>query len=547
MRHIRLHRRQQSREKAAAFCCMLAAMILIAGGYSGAQKIAAQPRVTIDAGQLAGMQWDENAKDVAFLGIPFAAQPVGKLRWQPPQPPAKWAGVRQAVAYGPACPQLPSGWLPEMLGRKELKTDEACLYLNVWTTNLHGRSKQPVMVWIHGGGNVEGSGEMPPLGPTLAKHGVVVVSIQYRLQALGFFSYAALAAESPHHASGNYGLLDQMEALRWVRRNIAKFGGDAKQVTIFGASSGSEDVCHLMASPLPTGLFQRAILQSGTCEDYVMPSAEQTEVSDARLLQDLGIQNGPHALDALRALPAERILQAAAKDEQLLLEPNLDGWVFRQRPAVTFAEGREADVPVMVGSNAQEVTIFASPIVGGSSSHRPKTIAEYKRWLQREFHGNADAVFAAYPARTDAGVPKVFVEMDTDSQFGFGAHLLAEETARRGQKAYLYHFTYVGAGKFAPLGAFHSEESILLSKKYWTTWVHRPEDEVLSNVLIGYWTQFAKTGNPNAAGLPAWHAFNPKLDQCQELGLQVGSIPVPHAENMQVFDRMLKAELQETH
>ena len=170
------------------------------------------PRVTIDAGVLEGTQFSANPSDIAFLGIPYAAPPVGELRWRSPQRPARWQGVRKAASYGPACPQLPSPWLPEMLGRKQLITDEACLYLNVWTTNLFATSKVPVMVWIHGGGNIEGSQEWPPLGPVLAKQGVVVVTINYRLGVFGYFSHPALTAESPHHSSGNYGLLDQMEA-----------------------------------------------------------------------------------------------------------------------------------------------------------------------------------------------------------------------------------------------------------------------------------------------------------------------------------------------
>ena len=195
---------------------VLAFAIALCDGICHLQAQTAAPRVTIDAGTLQGV-WTAGAPHVAtFLGIPYATQPVGNLRWKATQPPPPWSGIRQATKYGPACPQSPSPWLPEMLGIQKMVTNEACLYLNVWTPKLNGAAKLPVMVWVHGGGNVEGAANWPPLGPTLAREGVVVVSLNYRLGVFGFFAYPALAAESPHHVSGNYGHLDQVEALRWV-------------------------------------------------------------------------------------------------------------------------------------------------------------------------------------------------------------------------------------------------------------------------------------------------------------------------------------------
>ena len=500
------------------------------------------PRVTIDAGVLEGTQFSANPSDIAFLGIPYAAPPVGELRWRSPQRPARWQGVRKAASYGPACPQLPSPWLPEMLGRKQLITDEACLYLNVWTTNLFATSKVPVMVWIHGGGNIEGSQEWPPLGPVLAKQGVVVVTINYRLGVFGYFSHPALTAESPHHSSGNYGLLDQMEALNWVHRNIEKFGGDRAQVTVFGASSGSLDICDLMASPLADGLFQRAILQSGVCVDGPVPLLKRAEADGRRVVQDLGVAENAQTLSRLRALPAEELLSSAARENDIDLNPVMDGWVFRKQPATTFAQGEQAKIPVIVGSNADEVSIFASPIVGGTS-YRPKTLDEYHRWLREAFKAHAQEVFAVYPARGDNEVSEAFLNMDIDYEFGFGARLLAREMAHAGQNAFLYNFSYVGTGKFGPLGAFHSEESIFLSKRYWTTWVSSPNDEKLSNVMIGYWAQFAKTSQPSGSGLPPWPTYDPKTDLCQELGRNIGQIPTPRAAKFAVFEEMLKEQL----
>jgi para-nitrobenzyl esterase len=501
------------------------------------------PQVTIDSGTLAGA-WVASAPHVAaFLGIPYAAQPVGNLRWKAPRLPPSWSGIRKATSYGAACPQAPSPWLPEMLGIQKMATDEACLYLNVWTPRLSGTAKLPVMVWVHGGGNVEGSADWPPLGPTLAHKGVVVVSLNYRLGIFGFFASPALSAESPHHVSGNYGHLDQVAALKWVRRNIRRFGGDPGRVTIFGASSGALDICNLMASPVARGLFQRAILQSGVCVDSVYPLSRQAQTNNMLLAKDLQIQNSLHSLAELRALPAERVLQAAAKDEQIDLEPVVDGWFFPEQPAVTFASGRQAKIPVIVGSNNDEISIFASPIVGGKS-YRPKTVAEYHQWLHREFGALAEKVFAEYPAQSDKNVALAFRAMDTDFDFGFGARLLAMEMAQTHHTAFLYRFTYVGAGQLAELGAFHSEESMFLSKKYWTSWIRRPYDETLSNAIIGYWVQFAKTGNPNSSPFPSWPVYQPTPDLCQELGQRIGPTPVPRAQRFGIFQQFLTSRLQ---
>ena len=429
-----------------------------------------------------------------------------------------------------------------MLGRKKLDSDEACLYLNVWTDNLYSASKAPVMVWIHGGGNIEGSQEMPPLGPVLAKRGVVVVSINYRLGALGFLSHPALSAESEHSSSGNYGLLDQLEALKWVHANIDKFGGDPAQVTVFGASSGALDICYLMASPLAAGFFQRAILQSGVCVDSMVSPLVKGEADGKRLTRDLGVADDMQALVKLRALPAERILQVASRNTALNFDANIDGWVLQEQPALTFARGKQAKIPVMVGSNLDEVSIFASPIVGGTS-YRPETINEYRNWLRREFKTDGSEVFTAYPAHTDGDVHRAFLAMDTDYEFGFGARLFAQEISSAGQDAFLYNFNYVGAGKFAALGAFHSEESMFLAQKYWASWISRPEDEKLSQAIIHYWTNFARNGRPDSAGLPPWPAYKKETDLCQELGLAVRQAPVPRAAQCEVFERILRSRV----
>jgi para-nitrobenzyl esterase len=521
-----------------------AVLVMLFAAAEGTQALGeSHPRAVLRVGTLEGTQFGPSTEYAAFLGIPYAAPPVGNLRWRPPEPPASWPGVRLANKYGPACPQLPSTWLPEMLGRKQMLTNEACLYLNVWTPDLDTHAKLPVMVWVHGGGNVEGSQEWPPLGPTLSAHGVVVVTINYRLGILGFLSHPALTKESSHQASGNYGLLDQMAALRWVQQNIQQFGGDPQRVTVFGASSGALDICDLMASPLANGLFQRAILQSGVCVDSLAPLLTKAEASGMQIAADLGARRGPDALAKLRAIPADELVRKATDEKDVDFNPVVDGWIFRQQPALAFSEGDQARVPVIVGSNADEVSIFASPLVGGTS-YRPNSINSYRQWLSREFHSHADAVFAAYPARTDAQVPAAFRAMDTDYQFGFGASLLAHEMSAADQRAYLYIFTNVGTGRFAPLGAFHSEESMFLSKKYWTSWVNSPGDDRLSDTVIDYWVQFAKAGKPSALGLPRWPAYRLDEPMAQELGSHIGPTPIPRRAKQDVFEEILKPQLR---
>ena len=515
----------------------------LAAGLADAKGAGREVRV--ESGIVRGAFVASLPRGGAFLGIPYAAQPVGRLRWHAPEPAPRWAGVRRASEYGPACPQAPSPWLPEMLGIQKMQTDEACLYVNVWTPEMHPANRLPVLVWVHGGGNVEGSGEWPPLGVPLAERGIVVVSLNYRLGVFGFYANAALDAESDRHVSGNYGHLDQIAALRWVRRNIAAFGGDATKVTIAGESSGALDVCNLMASPLAAGLFRGAVMESGVCVDSVYPKLAELETNNAQLAKDLGVAAGPGELASLRAVPADRVYALAAKDDALDFEPAVDGWVLAQQPAVAFEKGEQVKVPVLVGSNDSEVSIFASPLVGGHA-YRPKTVAAYRAWLEKEFGPLANRVLAEYPAQSDAKVPQTFRQMFTDYDFGFGAWLLARDTDKVGKAAYLYHFSYVGQGPFAELGAFHSEEEMFLSRRYWTSWVARPEDDVLSLAIIGYWTNFVKAGHPNGRGLPKWPALQPSGD-AQDLGERVGPEAVPRVGNFAVFQEYLTSRLQKLH
>lgn len=511
--------------------------------YGLAAQTTGGPQATIESGVVRGATSAVLPLGGEFLGIPYAAQPVGALRWKAPQPAPHWDGVRTSTQWGPACPQAPSPWLPEMLGVKAMATDEACLYLNVWTPELHPRRALPVFVWIHGGGNVEGSGEWPPMGETLAQQGIVVVSINYRLGVFGFYASAALDEESPEHVSGNYGHLDQIAALAWVKKNIAAFGGDPKQVTIGGESSGALDVCNLMASPRSAGLYRGAIMESGVCVDSVYPTLREIEQNNEKLAKDVSVEPGPGALDALRALPADKVLDAAERDGDLDLEPNIDGRVLTEQPAVTFEKGRQAAVRVLVGSNENEVSIFASPIVG-AKSNRPNTVEQYKQWMQRQFGSYAEQAEAAYPVHADGEALSVFTTMFSDYDFAFGAWLLAKDNALTRQPVYLYRFSYVGTGKFASLGAFHSEELMFLSRHYWTSWVAQPGDAEVSRAIIGYWAQFVKTGDPNGAGLPQWPEFIEGTRTCQEIGVHTGPEAEPRGEKFAVFQQYLTGRLK---
>jgi para-nitrobenzyl esterase len=430
-----------------------------------------------------------------------------------------------------------------MLGRKQMQTSEDCLYLNVWTPQFRSDASLPVMVWIHGGGNVEGPQEWPPLGPTLAAHRVVVVTINYRLGVLGYLAHPELSAESPDHISGNYGLLDQIAALRWVKHNIRSFGGDPQRVTVFGASSGSLDICDLMASPPARGLFQRAIMQSGVCVDGLSPTLAEAEASGAAFAAHLVHQKNSPSLEKLRSISADELVHNAAKADGVDWNPIIDTLVLPEQPLLVFQKGQQAKVPVIVGSNFDEVSIFASPLIGGTS-YRPKSVAEYRDWLKHAFGNDADAVFQAYPAAQDNQVPAAFLAMDTDFEFGFGANLLAREVASSGQNAYQYIFTMTGRGPFASLGAFHSLESMYLSKHYWTDWVPDPHDEPLSNAIIEYWTRFAANGNPSSAGLAVWPPYREANQEAQELGKHTGPVPVPRTNAMRIFMKIVQEEAQ---
>jgi para-nitrobenzyl esterase len=520
--------------------CILALLLAIPS-LGSLSSDSSGPRVMLEAGVLEGIQFGFAKNEVAFLGVPFAAPPVGELRWKPPQDPEKWSGTRKATEFGATCPQLPAGWLPT------LPWNEDCLYLNVWTTQTDANGKRPVIVYFHGGSNTAGYSQLTPLGPAISRLGVVVVSANYRLGPFGFLAHKALTAESPHHSSGNFGLLDQLRALKWVRENISRLGGDPEQITVMGQSAGAVDICLLMASPLATGLFQRAIMESGDCqgtfnEDIRTPIPYNEipgtgEGAGERLANELGVAEGPDTLQKLRSIPVDEILNAWSKDRKIHFDAIVDGWIVPEQPAKIFAEGNQMRVPVLVGSNANEATVFGRNVL--------KTVDQYKSYLQGDTGKYSDEEFQAYPAASDADVAARFLQLENDS-FAYGAYSMARTMTRVGQKAYWYYFTYVESGKRAPLGAYHGQELKFLSNAFPDDWEHGQGDEKLGEIMRIYWTQFARTGDPNAASVPKWPAYNARVDQCLDLGLIVHPRAVPHIAQLLVLQHIMRQIFTDT-
>ena len=481
------------------------------------------------------MRSGATGSESAFLGIPYAAPPLGDLRWRPPQPPAPWPGTRAATQYGPACPQLPAKWLPYPTWKED------CLYLNIWTPQILEESRLPVIVYFHGGSNQAGYSHLTPLGPALSPLGIVVVTANYRLGPLGFLALPALTAESPHHSSGNYGLLDQIAALRWVRDNISHFGGDSERVTVMGQSAGAVDICLLMTAPQAQGLFQRAILESGDCqatvtEDIRAPISDNG-ISDAgegtgkRLIADLGIADTPAALRQLRTIPVSAILSASSHDGTIHYGAIVDGWVIPNQPTRIFEEGRQARVPVLAGSNADEATVFASG---------PATVSEYKQHLREDIGPYIAKELETWPVSSDADVPRQYLRLQADI-FAYGAWSAGRATTRLGQSAWLYRFTWKQCGRARGLGAYHGEELAFLSNTFPANWGTCSGERAFGVLLRQYWANFAKTGDPNGVGLPGWPAYSLRADRIEELGQRIQSAPA--SPNLRRIEDLMNAIL----
>jgi len=424
-------------------------LFFIGGGFMRHSAITGPlDTIKVDGGMISGVM---NATDDVheFKGIPFAAPPVGKLRWKAPRPVIPWKGVKVCDRFGPSPMQkdpVPfSMWSAEWLIPKE-PISEDCLYLNVWTGATDPKERRPVLLWIYGGGFVSGGSAVPIYdGDAMAKKGVVVVSCNYRVGIFGFFAHPELTAESPHNASGNYGLLDQIAALQWVKKNIAAFGGDPDNVTIDGQSAGSVSVNCLVASPLARNLFQKAIGESGAVFTSKSPSLQRAEENGEKLLQLLQVDG----ISDLRAMPADELLRRAWGSR----EPIVDGYVLPEAVADLFKEEKENNVALLTGWNQDE----------------------------------------------------------SDTVFGVQNYTWANIESEQGRKVYVYRFARKppATGEYKKYGAFHSGEvpyvfdNLRLVDRPW-----EPIDHQLATLMSTYWANFVKTGDPNGEGLPAWAPYH---------------------------------------
>ncbi|WP_260927672.1 carboxylesterase/lipase family protein [Novosphingobium sp. 9] len=446
------------------------------------------PAVKIAQGTLSGLSGEGIE---SFRGIPYAAPPVGDLRWRAPQPAAGWSGTRDATHFGDDCMQdLAHNHLP---AGHDYKASEDCLYLNVWRPAGVRKSAKPlpVMVWIYGGAFIMGSGSMPVYdGSALARQGVIVVTLNYRLARFGVFATPALCAQHPGEACGNYWLMDQIAALQWVKRNIAAFGGDPAKVTIFGESAGAVAVSTLMAVPPAHGLFQRAIAESGSPRRWLPPLAV-AEKQDLAWAKSKGVTSDNPA--ALRALPAETVLDAPVTQVR---EPMIDGKLITEAPAIAFAQGRSAKVPLLIGANDWEESLLRW--MPGIAEAKLKSLGP-----------DADRALALYDVAT-VGQDKAMTRMWGDAAMVEPARATARLSAAAGNPTYLYRFAYVPeAQRSVRPGVGHSDEIEFVfdtptdaSKPGWTA-----GDEATAKLTSAYWVAFARTGNPNHAGAPQWPRF----------------------------------------
>ncbi len=498
----------------------IATVILTASAATAAHRIQQGTLIHLADGDVQG---EVNGATRQFRGIPYAAPPVGPLRWRPPAPVVPWQGVLQATAFSGSCAQLSSLQGPASY-------NEDCLYLNVWTPDPAPRKPRPVMVWFHGGANQQGSAGDPvpfPGVPGLfydahvlsGERDVVVVTINYRLNVLGFFAHPALAAEDPAdpHA-GNQGLLDQRAALEWVRANIAAFGGNPRKVTIFGESAGSEDVCLHIASPGSRGLFHRAISESGGCTTRTPTAAEGAATAEA-FAAGVGCSGTGDDLGCLRQLPVSTLIVHLPQSGGPVVatfgfNPVVDGGFLPDQPRALFDAGNYAKVPYLLGSNADEGTLFflgVTPVT---------TEAEYLAALQVRYGAIADQVAAVYPASNFATPQDALARAFGDEILVCPTYDTARRAAAGGAHTYLYNFARIipiPILQLVNLRAFHGSEIVYV---FGSIPPPTPDDATVGGTMRGYWTRFARRGNPNGSGALVWPRYRAATDRRINLDVQ---------------------------
>jgi len=481
-----------------------------------------------------------------FLGIPFAQPPVGNLRWREPMPVQPWSDIKETTSFGAPCAQAILGdW-----NRRDSETSkEDCLYLNVITPTWKSPTPLPVMFWIHGGANAGGTASSSLYKDgTLVQHGVILVTANYRLGIFGFFSHSELTKESAHHASGNYGLLDQIAALKWIQDNIAKFGGDPKNVTVFGQSAGAQDTSLLMTSPLAKGLFQKAIVQSGSAVNPPLTPLAASERAGAKLTEAAKAPTGQDSIPYLRQLSATDLLKSIPPQDptQLpLIGPNIDGWAITRSADQVFANGQQAPIPMIIGTTTREFA-FAAPadqvrkfIENVTGNFAAKALPLYG--LSENGQGTTDTV---YGSAGDQWFSDLVFRCPVAIQAGW-------QTAAN-QPTYQYELAHAIPGKESE-GAVHSADLPYVFGYYPKSGNisgnFTQVDFKLADLIETYWTNFAKTGNPNSTGIPNW----PRFDRSQSFirFTQEGSVS-PIAGGLRrpqcdMFRELLKARMAEAN
>jgi len=492
-----------------------------------AQADPADQPVRTSAGLVSGATTDTGVR--VYKGIPFAAPPVGELRWRPPRSPRSWEGVRAHIEYGPACPQPDSSATLGRLGARPTRVfSEDCLYLNLWTSATVSDPKLPVMVWFHGGSFTIGTASDDFYdGENLARRGVVVVTTNYRVGPLGFMAHPLLSKESPQGVSGNYGLLDQVAALEWVKANIAAFGGDPHRVTIFGESAGGRSVAHLMVTPLAKGLFHGGIMQSSSLYRPIHHLREPwygwpaMETIGERIAARLGCDDADDQLAALRSRTADEVLQASdialtSTQPGNLFEPVVDGWVIPEVPSIIFEQGRQHSVPVIGGWNADEGTLFMQRM-------RFDDFEAVRRLVRAAYPAHADEILKLYPFTTPEEARDAVDEISGVSGCGAPMRSIMRSVTRAGSSAYLYYFSRVRGGDLGrTLGAFHGSEIRFVFDNL--EGGSTPVDDIdrrLAHDMSSHWLRFAATGDPNGPGLPRWRPYDHTEEPYIEFGDEV--------------------------
>lgn len=512
-----------------SFLAALTVLLLVAGGPAYAQI----REVDVTGGRVSGVVTDGIA---AFKGIPFAAPPVGALRWKAPQPVVKWTGVKAATTFAPGCMQDPT--LARLFGAPDAISED-CLHLNVWTPAKSGAERLPVMVWIYGGAFTSGMTSIPAYdGAPLAEKGVVLVSVSYRLGPFGFLAHPELTKESGK-GSGNFGLQDQIAGLRWVKDNIAKFGGDPDRVTIFGESAGGISVSMLVTSPAAKGLFHRAISESGgnfgparTANEggATVPSLKVAETTGQTFLQRLGVLD----IKAAREIPADKV-QGALRGGVLGsgFWPVFDGDVLPGDQYELYQAKRFNDTPILVGTNSDEGITF----VGGT------TLPEaFERSIRSGYGDRADTILTAYPHATAAESTQSARNIFRDATFAWHTWAWALLQSEQGRgKAYVYYFDH--RTPLSPNGAGHAAEIPYVFRTLGKftgpaalVGPPRPEDRSMSDLMSSYWVNFAKTGDPNGPGLPPWPAFTERAQTVMHFDARSSARPAPNMTQIKALD-----------